>query len=238
MLGDFLSGEELACPDITLDVLAETISGYRARYPQITCLVISLPGVEIDGVLSVADYPALRGERVSQRLHDATGLPVLLANDVNAAVLGYGAALGEAAHSETVIGIYWPQKYPPGAGILLKGELYQGRDGLAGEIAYAFGDAPQLPTGTPIEQAAKAVLGFVRYYNPHRMVLYHEGLAPQSEQEILQICGKRIPKRVLPRLVLDRNLRRDCEGGVQALARRFLEKQEEKGRGEHHAARE
>ncbi len=143
-------------------------------------------------------------------------------NDVNAAVKGYGDFLGNTVRCETVIAIYWPLKYPPGAGILLNGELYQGRDGIAGEMGYAFSDKDLVQESCPELQAAEAVLNFVRYWNPHRMVFYHEGLSPENEKAIREMCKAVIPERFLPEFVLGRALRHDYVRGIHVIAQEQL----------------
>lgn len=227
--GEIIFSEESVCSEVSLEFLSETIGGYCKEYSQLDVAIIGLPGVEVDGVLSVMDYPLLRGLRLREELTRRTGLPVFLANDVNAAVLGYGASLGADAKGETLVAVYWPLRYPPGAGILLRGELYQGRDGLAGEFAYAFSERAGYSSGNPVEQAAETVLDFVRYWNPHRMVFYHEGLPLEKEKDIRSLCAASMEERFLPEIVLGRSLDCDYERGLYIMADRLLRKLEEKG---------
>lgn len=222
LLGDIVFSEKISCPEVSIDFLQRTIRWYQETYPKLALVMMGLPGVEVDEVMAVIDYPELKGLRLREQLGDSTGLPIYLVNDINAAVLGYGMALGTSARQETVVGIYWPKHYPPGAGILLRGELYKGRDGMAGEISCAFERSGYNPTGSIVEQMAEKILSFVRFWNPHRIVLYHEEITPVVETAIRRLCAESIPKRFLPELILDRKLREDYRRGVRALAGSYL----------------
>lgn len=223
LIGDTVFSEKVVCHEVSLKLLLESIRRYQEKYPKLSLVMMGLPGVEVDGVMAVIDYPALKGLRLREQLEASTGLPVCLVNDINAAVSGYGMTLGQTVKDETVVGIYWPRNYPPGAGILLKGELYKGRDGLAGEISCAFDRSTCIPGEVSAEQVAEKIVSFVRFWNPHRIVLYHEGITPGMEGEIRSLCAISLPERFMPELILGRPLREDYRRGIHALAGRFLE---------------
>ena len=229
LLGDVVFSEKISCSEVSMDFLKETIRRYQGKYPKLALVMMGLPGVEVDGAMAVIDYPALKGLRLREVLGEAVGLPIYLVNDINAAVSGYGMCLGQAARQETVVGIYWPRNYPPGAGILLNGELYKGRDGLAGEISYLFDRGQYQPTAISAAQVAEKIVSFVRFWNPHGMVLYLEGIAPEQEAEIRKLCVASLPERFLPELILGRKLREDYRRGIHALAGTYLEKCERNG---------
>lgn len=223
MVGETICHEEESPGEILPEVLLECVRRYREQFPRLALVVLGIPGVEVDGVLTAMDYSVLRGLWFKDWLREQSGLPVFLVNDINGAVFGYGAVSGCLFLPETVVGVCWSEGCPPGAGILLKGELYQGRDGLAGEIAQAFSAVPWPKTDSPLDKAAQTVLNLVRYWNPHRIVLYHEHLSAPDAAAIRGICTAILPERFLPELVTGRNLREDYEQGLRALAHRYLE---------------
>ena len=223
LLGDSVFSEKISCAEVSVDFLKSIIDVYQRKYSQLALVMMGLPGVEVDGVMAVIDYPALKGIRLREELGKAVGLPIYLVNDINAAVSGYGMSLGHAAKQETVVGIYWPRNYSPGAGILLDGVLYKGRDGLAGEISCAFDRSAYNPQGDVVEQMAEKIVGFIRFWNPHRIVLYHEEITPAMESAIRCLCAGLIPERFMPELILGRTLREDYRRGIHALAGNFLE---------------
>lgn len=229
LLGDIVFSEKIVCPEVSVEFLQEVVKRYQEKYPQLALVMMGLPGVEVDGVMAVIDYPELKGLRLREQLGDSTGLPIYLVNDINAAVSGYGMTLGDSAQQEIVVGIYWPKHYPPGAGILLNGELYKGRDGLAGEISCAFERSGYSPQGSIVEQMAEKIVGFVRFWNPHCIVLYHEEITPVVETAIRGLCAELISERFLPKLIFDRKLREDYRRGVRAMAGHYLETLEKTG---------
>ena len=62
-------------------------------------------------------------------------MPVLYENDVNATVCGY-YGYHKAEGIQTVVGLYYPQVYAPGAGTMINGEIYKGGMNFAGEIGW------------------------------------------------------------------------------------------------------
>ncbi len=113
----------------------------RAGYP-ISALALAVPGVVDPASGRVRLAPALgwNDVPVGAMLSEATGLPVLLENDVNAVALGellHGAAQGRRNVVYLVVagGI--------GAALVVDGALYRGANAAAGEIGYSL--LPGLP---------------------------------------------------------------------------------------------
>ncbi len=82
---------------------------------------------------ALPNVKALEFFPLAQRLEQATGLPVLLENDANAAAVGelwQGAGRGVSTMLAVTLGT------GVGGGIILNGELWTGADGTAGEIGH------------------------------------------------------------------------------------------------------
>lgn len=226
LFGDTLQLDEIQPQKINLSFFADILMPYFIRYPQIAVVVIGLPGAEVKGKLVVVDYPELKGTMLCQWLGSKLGCPVYFENDINAAVAGYAYALGDAKEQETIIGIYFPQNYPPGAGIFEHGKLYKGRDGMAGEIGYRLsGKAYDMSRGI-IPAAADSILLFVRTWNPHRVVLYHESLEKEQILAIKNCCCEEIAANFLPEIIIQNNIYEDYARGIRQLAGVYLNKRE------------
>jgi predicted NBD/HSP70 family sugar kinase len=81
-----------------------------------------------DGIL-----PGWRGVEVADSMREALGVDVLLDNTANL------AAMGEFKHGalrDVVNGVFVKASYGIGAGLILRGELYRGSAGTAGEIGH------------------------------------------------------------------------------------------------------
>lgn len=93
--------------------------------------VTGLLDLEAGRVLESANVPGLAGVPLARYLRERLGIPVWLENDVRAATLGeawYGAGRG----AETMVVIFAGTGV--GSGIMLRGKLWRGVSGSAGEV--------------------------------------------------------------------------------------------------------
>ena len=200
LLGNTVEFLEMKPKAVTFAYFCEVLSPYFKKYSRISVVVVGLPGVEVKDRLAIIDYPELQDTMFSKKLAQKLKCPVFLENDINAAVAGYAHSL-EACEQETIVGIYFPQNYPPGAGIFLNGELYKGRDGIAGEIGGRYRPlikdaAAALADWQYIENAAQAILLFIATWNPHNIVIYNEKIEPVQVSAIKEVCMKQVAKEV------------------------------------------
>ena len=123
----------------TLAVIAETVQA-AADNAQVAVADLSVIGIAVPGPIDreggriietpnagLSDFP------LQKRLQKATGVPVVLENDVNAGVYGEFVA-GAAKGCKSVVGIF--PGTGVGGGIIIDGNLYRGRLGRAGEIGH------------------------------------------------------------------------------------------------------
>ncbi len=146
------------------DFFARMIAaGYRLRLA-----VLVLPGVAEGEEMLLCDFEDLvRG----QVLHSA--------------VFGHGF---EAA-DEVCAGIYFPRRYCPGAGVVVRGEILHGHRRFAGEVPYIqgaerwaaldYGDVP-----TTAEMISQLLVVYACTVAPGRMVLYGDFFTPALEAAI------------------------------------------------------
>lgn len=230
LLGRVVERQELQPEHVDLALFSTVLKPYFRRYPQLAVVLVGLPGMEVHGRLAVIDYPALQDLAFCQQLQEILQCPVYLENDINAAVLGYTAKLGEAAAQETVVGIYLPQNYPPGAGISLQGRIYKGRDGMAGEIGnrLRFWSGDGIIAGQDaavLARIAELVVLFTVTWNPHRLVLYRETLQPGDLRAIQTLAAGTFAAEFLPALEVKASIYEDYGRGIQQLAMAYLNKE-------------
>ena len=181
-----LRGEEVAREDQPFDELdcpswLDWIGRLLTVYPNIGIVGLGIPGQAVDGEIEVSSHKRLIGLNPAALIGERFGLPVLLENDVNAALQGYLADETPPRHSEEriVLGLYFPDKYPPGLAISIGGRTIRGRKGMAGEIKY-------LPLGidwnSPLvgdvfeETVCRLAHTVCAVLAPDRIVLYGERL--------------------------------------------------------------
>ena len=102
-------------------------------YPKIRMLIFGLPGEAIGKTVTLSDYKKLVGKAFFSYYEGRYGVPVIFENDINAMVYGYFSSVCQGK-KDGVVGLYFPRKYPPGAGIIVNGQIYCGTDHFAGEL--------------------------------------------------------------------------------------------------------
>jgi glucokinase len=140
--------------------------GTRAR--QVRALGIGMPG-PLDPaaglVLQPANLPGFRNVPLNRIMTRATHIPTFIHHDAHLAALGeYRRGAARGAHDL----IYVTVSTGIGAGILVKGELYSGAHGIAGEVGHIvvqkdgprctcgnYGCVEAISSGTGISRAAR-----------------------------------------------------------------------------------
>lgn len=186
--------------------LIEIITDYQKRYP-ITGVGISAPGiVQKDGFMLTAGaiYP-LYGENFKVVLEEATGLPVSVENDANAAAIAekwIGHAQGIENYLCIVLGT------GVGGGIVINGDVYRGAHGMAGEFGWMVTNP--LPATGNIELASlnyrgSVVTGLVRLYNEAVAKGESTETVVEGAREILERAekGEPIAKEITTAFYLD-----------------------------------
>ena len=120
-----------ASPEGTATVIGDAVLELLGRH-QIEAIGIGAAGFvdETSSVVRFAPNLAWREEPVKKQVEERVGVPVVVENDANAAAwaeVTFGAARGQRHVMLIAVGT------GIGAGIVLNGELYRGRWGIAGE---------------------------------------------------------------------------------------------------------
>jgi glucokinase len=131
-------------PAAALSEMAAVLRDLRAAVPGVAAVGVGAPGlVDLEGVLHYApNLPGFEGVEVRASVEAASGLPVSVDNDANAAALAevlYGAARGRSEVLLVTLGT------GIGGGIVTGGRLYRGGHGFAAEIGHVTVD----PDGPP-----------------------------------------------------------------------------------------
>ncbi len=118
-------------PRLTEQVIAEVVTTLARRH-QVSAVGVGAAGfvAKDQGVVLFAPNLAWRDEPVQEQVAKLVGLPVIVENDANAGVwaeMKFGAARGQQHVVLIAVGT------GIGGGIVLGGELYRGRWGIAGE---------------------------------------------------------------------------------------------------------
>ena len=176
---------------------------------------IGIPGTfdRADGTIRLAPTLALwKDVPLGTMLRDLFDCPVLIENEVHLSVLAeqrWGGAfnVADAVYFHAGIGL--------ALGLLIRGEIYRGADGIAGEIGYMLGSSTEdteLSEFGAFEWAAGG-LAFVR--------LARKALADGRGKGLLQAAGGR-PDRIDAKLVFA--CARESDSDAQAIVRTVVER--------------
>lgn len=218
--------KEMEC--ITLEDMDLIIGNILNQYPHIKTIGFGVPGVEVDDQLILSDYVAFQDIKLRCHIENKFKKSVFVENDVNAAIAGYCNTHLEQK-DKCVIGLYFPSKYAPGAGIYINGRLVKGCKGLAGEVKF-------LPLGIDwdtfdheIEKVDDAIIKVIKtfmcLYNPDTIVLYQEKPGCDYEAKLHDICPTSMEKMMIPEIIITDELNNDFKNGMIYLALEKLEQQ-------------
>ncbi|WP_028560610.1 ROK family transcriptional regulator [Paenibacillus pinihumi] len=199
------------------------------KYPQIASIAIGVPGSVKNGeIIYIPNYKQFHSFDLKGHFEKQFSIPVVIENDMNAAVLGYNHVHSDE-ENPTLIYIYLGQN-GPGAGIIVNGNLIRGSTFFSGEIQFIplyneqnFGQALEhrLESDTHQEKTVDAisrmVTTFTALLNPH-MVIFNSA---EIDGPMLELIRKKsavyITGEHLPKLVLS-NWMQDYLSGLQSLA--------------------
>ncbi len=144
--------------------VGQVVAGAGVDRVNVVAAVVGSPGVvdPISGVLSVVGtIPALDGVDLAALLSNQLNLPVTVENDVNLMALGeqangHGRDVDDFAVVSVGTGL--------GAGLILRGELYRGTRGAAGEIDFV----PFAETGERVDPSAAGIIAAAASFSASR----------------------------------------------------------------------
>lgn len=207
----------------------EFIGSIVAGDPAIKVIGIGIPGQVVGGEITVSGHLELRGFPLIDEMESQFGLPVMVENDINAALSGYCAKNDlDLEEGVCVAGMYFPEAYPPGMGIYMDGKIFKGKNGMAGEISFlpALGldwyghmeESKLLETLCGIIQAVSVILA------PDRIVVYQERRADEAHwYPVWQAYQLQHPVPSYPEIIFQETFQQDFEAGMRWLTLKELE---------------
>lgn len=206
-----VGGHLIATDRLTFDssdhvsVLLKTLTTLLDDHPYIQTLAIGVAGaVDTTGtILFAPDYPTLDGRPLQQELTERFGRPVIVENDMNAAVRA------QASDNNATVYIYLGTN-GPGAGVAVSGRVVRGAHHFAGEISFIPFDEKRnvgqvLATSSPhsddwYEALSRIILSFSVTLNPDVILFTASDVSDDGLARLTDRCAKRFPLDKLPRL--------------------------------------
>ena len=175
-----LYGDRLACEEDILQLtewasIESCIQSYCCKFPNIKMISIGLPGVDMSSNLTVVDAETMKGIVLHQKIEERFALPVIIENDINAAVFGYKYTKANP-DSTIVSGLYFPEHYPPGTALVFDDYIYHGSNGLSGETKHlpVFNDLtfPLSEKSNIMCICEQIIQTIITMYDPNELILY------------------------------------------------------------------
>lgn len=214
---EVLSKEELILPVLDKQHILQLIKQFVVSYPSIHRIGIGIPGQAVDGDITVSSHDELINSRLIQDIQREFGLKVLVENDVNAAISGY-CIQHEEMKEQCVTGIYFPNRYPPGLGIMLNGQIIQGKNGMSGEIKY-LPSAPNWKRKMSDDEFLLQVCQIIQTVNaivaPHQTVIYQERVEIEQLEAAWRQYQTENPMPTFPEVVYQKTFQDDFDAGLR-----------------------
>ncbi|MCR2805836.1 ROK family transcriptional regulator [Paenibacillus soyae] len=208
--------------------LSDLIEGLLARFPKLCSLAIGVPGAVNNGrIIYIPSYEAFHQFDMKSYFEERLGIPVVVENDMNAAILGYHARRPDADLPSRVYVLFG--KNGAGAGIMVGGALVRGNTSFSGEISFipqyddrnflkaldqAIVPGDMTPEG--IDAVSRLVAAFTAMINPRTIVFDRD----EANEDLLSRIARRstdyVPREHLPELVAS-DWRQDYLLGLQTL---------------------
>lgn len=212
-----------------LKSLTECVEDIKEKYPKISSVSIGVPGSVNNGrIIYIPGYEHLQNFDLKGYMENRFSLPVVIENDMNAAVLGYHDRYGRKKNN-SLIYLYFGQN-GPGAGIMVNGVVVRGSTNFSGEISFVpqynernFGQALEnegkkifVCTEEGIDALSRLIASFVAIINPHKIVFCDDEVDQMIIKKIAKRSSKYIPTEHLPELLMS-DWKQDYLFGLQRL---------------------
>ncbi|WP_053376880.1 ROK family transcriptional regulator [Paenibacillus sp. FJAT-27812] len=215
------------------DILSLTkhIEDLILKYPKIKSAAIGVPGSVNNGrIIYIPSYEKYHDFDLKGYFEEQLSIPVVVENDMNAAVLGYHDNRRKREKSSLVY-LYLGQN-GPGAGIIVNGDVVRGSSFFSGEVSFVpqYDDrnflqalngeseiaAAKLREEERIDAISRLVASFTAILNPHTIVFSNDEVNQSMINQIAVKSAVYIPEEHLPELTAS-DWKQDYLYGLQHL---------------------
>lgn len=217
--------------DDGLNLLTTCIENIMTKYSKISSMAIGVPGsVDSGRIFYIPGYEQFQNFDLKGYYEEQFSIPVVVENDMNAAVLGYHNNRG-IKDKQSLIYLYSGQN-GPGAGIMINGDVVRGSTFFSGEVSFVpqyndrnfrqaleNGNGPKKVTiceDYEIDAISRLVASFVAIINPHTIIFSNDEVEKVILDKIAVGSSKYIPSEHLPSLTMS-DWKQDYLYGLQSL---------------------
>ncbi|MCM3768086.1 ROK family protein [Neobacillus niacini] len=198
---------------------------------KIRSIAIGVPGSVDNGrIFYMPGYEQFQNFDLKGYYENYFSIPVVVENDMNAAVLGFKHSKG-TKDNQSLIYLYFGQN-GPGAGFMINGDVVRGSTFFAGEVSFVpqynernFGQALEngsrlnkktISEDYHIDAISRLVATFVAIINPYIIIFCSDEMDKEILNKITIGSSKYIPSEHLPKLT-ESDWKQDYLYGLQRL---------------------
>ncbi|MFF2015339.1 ROK family protein [Paenibacillus sp. NPDC058177] len=198
---------------------AKTIENLIKKHPKLGSIAVGVPGSVKNGeIIYIPNYEQFRTVDLKHDFEQQFAIPVIVENDMNAAVLGY-TRKNNLSNKVTIVYLYLGQN-GPGAGIVVNGEVIRGSSFFSGEIQFTplydhlnFGEAlEKRDSGTSdratadkqktVDVISRMVATFAVMLNPNAIIFNADEIDRSMLLQIRTKSAEYVPEEHLPELIV------------------------------------
>ncbi len=210
--------------------LAQHVEALIERHPRISSLAFGVPGSVNEGrIIHIPGYEKFQNFDLKSFCENQFSLPVVVENDMNAAVLGYYDKL-DTRENLSLIYLYFGQN-GPGAGLLVNGHLVRGKTSFSGEVSFvplydgrnfqqaitdAGGKLIVMHESVGVDAVSRLVATFSAILNPHAVIFCRDEVSDDLLDAIAARSASYMVKEHLPKLTAS-DWREDYLHGLKRL---------------------
>ncbi|WP_432707002.1 ROK family protein [Gottfriedia acidiceleris] len=222
--------------DNSLHFLTKTLENIISKYPKISSMSIGVPAAVDNGkMFYIPGYEQFQNINLKEYYEEHFSIPVIVENDMNAAVLGFHNNR-EIKDKQSLVYLYSGQN-GPGAGIMVNGDVVRGSTFFSGEVSFVpqydkrnFGQA--LVNGKElknlvicedyeIDAISRLVASFVAIINPHIIIFCKDEVENVILDKIRMASSNYVPSEHLPVLTTS-DWKQDYLVGLQSLCLKLM----------------
>lgn len=185
-------------------LIVEKITETRAKFQNISCVLVGANGIVDNGVVRISDIPEMEGVHLLHMIREkVSGLPVHVAYDCQ--YRAYGAYKKAGVHPESLTLLFCMKNVLPGAASVINGMIINGRNGFAGMTGYMPYDVDreelvrliaEEPAG--ISLIAKMVVSIITVLNSDEIVFAGNVIDAAAMEQVRRECETYLPVDFIP----------------------------------------
>jgi predicted NBD/HSP70 family sugar kinase len=229
LLGDVIEEYAMIKARIDYDVIENLVKELIDKCENIKAIGIGIPGVvNQQNIIDFCDIEELGNCALAESLTSKFGMDVVIENDMNS--IAYGVYQEGEYEEETSIAVvsFYKDNWP-GSGIIVDGHIIHGNTNFAGEVSYLpFGhshnEQKELLKNRKnvIKIVAQTICSLAAIINPHTIVLTGTTLEDDMLKEICDLICLSIPKKHIPKILLEKNVQDYYLKGLSSMTLEYL----------------